>query len=578
MIAVPADPEKAVLAAPYLKAAEAAGTPTVVFIGSIDKPGGRIRDMVAALQDYAQHPIVLRQIPIRDGDTIIGAADLISERAWRYRHNQPSDLIELPQSVRAQEESARSELLEQFSDFDDWLLEELVEDHRPASGPLFEISSRITSGNKLISAFIGSAANGNGMTRLMKALRHEAPHVDRLRSRLAEATHGLGGEPLAVCVHAYHRQHAGKTTVIRALGEGVAQASALGGANVGVLMAGGDERKAEGGLAAGSVALAAKSDHLKAGTVLTRTSASVPHGVFRPLAPMYARVLTAASEKDETKLSAALERLAEDDPGMAALHAAGSGRLIACVQGPLHLRAVRQALADIFHVSVEEDAPRASFRETITKPTDEHYRHRKQTGGSGQFADVKLSVRPNGRDAGFSFEDTIKGGTVPSNYIPAVETGARDAMDRGPLGFPVIDVHVTLTDGQYHSVDSSDFAFRTAARMGVRAALEKCGPVLLQPIHRVEVHVPSVHSGALVPLVSSLHGQVLGFDRDPDAKGWDVFRALVPASALDGFVNALRSSSQGLGHYTSEFDHYEELYGKEAERIQREHAQAEAAH
>lgn len=576
VVCVSPDPEQAVLAAPYLRAVEVSGTPTFLFVGRIDEPRGRIRDVVAALQDYAAHPIVLRQAPIREGDKIVGAVDLISERAWRYRQGQHSDLIEIPESAMEREMEARSELLEHFSDFDDWLLEELIEDRQPAAGPLYAISSRILSASRIIPAFLGSSLNGNGITRLMKALRHEAPQVDALHNRLTAATEGkLDTPPIAVAFQAHYRQHAGKAVMLRALGEGVRQGQAVGGNNLGPLLDGAfGDGSAGNGLKPGSIGLAVKSDHLRTAHVYGKDRGTKPGDIVEFIPPMMSRILTATNDKDDGRLSTALERLAEDDPGMQVGLDPISSQFVVHVQGPLHLRALRHTLSEIFGISVEEHAPQPTFCETITKNADVHYRHRKQTGGAGQFADVKLSVRPNARGEGFSFEEVIKGGTVPSNYIPAVETGAREALDHGPLGYPVVDVHVTLTDGQYHSVDSSDFAFRTAGRMGVREALSKGVPVLLQPIHQVSVHVPSVYSGTLVPLISSLHGQVLGFDRDPRAKGWDVFRAMLPAHTLDGLVAKLRSATQGLAYYESSFDHYEELYGREAEKLMRPRQQA----
>jgi len=161
----------------------------------------------------------------------------------------------------------------------------------------------------------------------------------------------------------------------------------------------------------------------------------------------------------------------------------------------------------------------------------------------------------------------VKGGAVPRNYIPAVEAGAAEAMEKGPLGFPVADVAVTLTDGQAHSVDSSDMAFRIAGRRGVSDALKAASPVLLQPIFRVAIHAPALFTGALGPIVASNHGQVLGFDADPDARGWEVFQAMIPGAALPGFANDIRSATQGVGHFESAFDHYEELHGKAAERV-----------
>ena len=206
-------------------------------------------------------------------------------------------------------------------------------------------------------------------------------------------------------------------------------------------------------------------------------------------------------------------------------------------------------------------------------------RRRKQTGGAGQFADVKLSIHPNERGQGFTFGETVKGGAVPRNYIPAVEAGAREAMEKGPLGFEVIDVGVTLSDGQHHTVDSSEHAFRTASKMGVRQALSEGSAVLMQPVFRSEIpHSVGLSPGSLVQIVSALKGQVLGFDRDETAKGWDIFRALVPGGALDDLARALRSATQGIGYFSKTFDHFEELYGKEADAIVKTHGTQRAEH
>lgn len=567
VVCVSCDPDAAVLAAPYLRATTRAGLPTFLFVSRIDDPRGRVRDVIAALQDYAEHPIVLRQIPIREGGQIVGAVDLISERAWRFRSGQHSDLIEVPDSALEREAEARSELLESFSEFDDWLLEELIEDRQPAAGAVYAIAAREVASLDIVPAFLGSALKANGITRLMKALRHEVPTSDAARSRLAAATDDeLGSAPVAVALHAHVRQHAGKAVILRAFTDDLRQGQPLAGANLAVLVDPFQEKGAANGFEAGAVAMALKSDHLHAGLACTPKKSAQPHALIEQVQPMHARVLIAQNDRDAAKLATALEKLAEEDPGMTITHEPGTGRPIAEVQGPLAMRALGQMLSEVFGVAVKEAMPQATFRETITGGVEVHYRHRKQTGGAGQFADVKLHVRPNARGEGFTFEEKIKGGTVPSNYIPAVEAGAREAMDEGPLGFPVVDVHVTLLDGQYHSVDSSDFAFRTAGRMGVREALEQATPVLLQPIHQIDVHVPSVYSGALVPLVSSLHGQVLSFNRDPEAKGWDLFRALLPERLLEGFGPSLRSATQGLAYYEHALDHFEELYGREADQ------------
>jgi elongation factor G len=572
-------PEEAVLAAPYLRMIEASGTPCILFVNRMDEPRGRLRDVIAALQDYASHTLLLRQIPIREGDRIVGSCDLISERAWRYREGQTSALIAIPESTSEREHEARTELLEHLSEFDDWLLEELIEDREPPSDALYAISTRVLRENRIIPVLIGAASHGNGMMRLMKALRHEAPPVDALRERLAEAGNIEKTKLKAVSFHAYHRQNIGKTVLVRALNDGLKQGASLGGSGLGAVQ---DPANGKGNTAfapvSGDLFATVKSDHLAVPALLTADAAlSVPEWTEAPT-PMLERILVPGSERDENKLSETLAKLSETDRSLKILQEEGTGAQMVCAQGPVHLRDLLRTLSDVFHVTATDRTPTPVYRETISKPAEVHYRHRKQTGGAGQFADVKLTIHPNGRGQGFTFGETVKGGVVPRNYIPAVEAGAREAMEKGPLGFAVIDVGVTLTDGQHHAVDSSEHAFRSASKMGVRQALSEGAAVLMQPVFRSEIHIPSVYSGNLVQIVSSLKGQVLGFDRDETAKGWDIFRALVPGGALDDLARALRSATQGIGYFSKTFDHFEELYGKEADAIVRAHGTQRAEH
>jgi elongation factor G len=326
----------------------------------------------------------------------------------------------------------------------------------------------------------------------------------------------------------------------------------------------------------GEIVTAVKSDHLAPGMLASADALHEAPAWRRPLPPLQYKLLAPTSERDSVKLSGALATLAEGDSALVVTQDAATGGALVGSQGPLHLRILRQRLKDAFGMEVDEVAPHPAYRETISKPQETAYRHKKQTGGAGQFADVKLIVTPAERGAGFGFSEVVKGGAVPRNYIPAVEAGARDAMERGPLGFPVVDVSVTLTDGLAQSVDSSEMAFRIAGRRGVGEALKAAGPVLLQPICRIALHAPSVFTGSLGPIVSSHSGQVLGFDVDLGAKGWEIFRAVVPGSALPAIANDVRASTQGVGYFEAEFDHYEELHGKAADRIVQERAREPA--
>ncbi|WP_206454408.1 elongation factor G [Aurantimonas marina] len=566
VIVVSPDPETAVLTAPFFRAVEASGTPCLVFVNRIDDARARLRDVVARLQDYCGHPIVLRQIPIRDDEQVVGAVDLVSERAWRYQEGGPSALVEVPKSVVAREHEARAELLENLSEFDDWLLEEIVEDREPATGALYAVCCRALTENRANPALIGSALHGAGVVRLMKLLRHEAPAVDGLRQRLAGGS-GVGeAGPMAVTFHAQYRKHLGKEKILRALVEGVSVGSSLAGGNLGALVEAGTGKPASP-LPTGGIALALKSDHLAVSRLLFADRSDDPPAWARSPKPMFVRRLAPENDRDQAKLSLALARIAEDDPGLTVSQEGATGALVVHLQGPMHLRRVLGMLAEEFGVKASDHAPDGVWRETISRPAGIHHRHRKQTGGAGQFADVKLTVRPNPRGSGFSFDETVKGGAVPRNYIPSVEAGARDALVSGPLGFSVVDIGVTLTDGQYHAVDSSDFAFRAAGRAAVVEALAEGAPMLLQPIHEAAIHAPSLYTGALVAMISSLKGRVLGFEPNPDARGWDLLRARVPAGALEELGQALRSATQGIGWFESTFDHYEEVYGRDADRI-----------
>ncbi|MCC6518433.1 MAG: elongation factor G [Tabrizicola sp.] len=547
VICVPADAESAVLAAPFLRRVEELEVPAIIFINRIDSAQHRIAEIVAALQAYSRHHIVLREVPIRDGGTITGFVDLVSERAWKFEEGKHSALIEMPDSVKDREAAARTELLESYADLDDHLMEELIEDRQPLAEEVYAVAARALRDNAVIECFIGSASKGHGITRLMKSLRHDAPGVEQTRSRFGAGT-------LAVGALADQLKHLGKTVLVRALDGSVGGGARLGGADLGSITDL-DAKTSLGQLAAGQIGLAVKSDHLSAGQAFSRDTGERLAG--GGAASPFRRIIAPGHDKDDSRLLAALGRLAEIDPALGLASDEGTGRPVLATQGPLHLRRVLAKIGGDFAVPVGESPVPTALRETILRGTEVHHRHRKQTGGAGQFADVVVAIRPESRGAGFAFTETVKGGTVPRNYIPSVEEGARDGLAKGPLGHPVVDVSVELKDGKSHAVDSSDHAFRTAGKSAIREALAEVGTVLLQPVMKVEIQVPSVFSGALVPLVSGMKGQVLGFEAHETAAGWDVFQLLLPMAAEDALFVALAAATRGTAWFTSAFDHYE---------------------
>ncbi|UWQ93305.1 elongation factor G [Rhodobacteraceae bacterium M382] len=552
VLCVPADAEAAVLSAPFIRLIEEAGIPAFLFINKVDVATDRLSDIVMALQSYCGHNIVLRQVPMRDGDHIVGAVDLISERAWEYHDGEPSTLIEIPSDVLNREQEARTELLEAYSDFDDTLLEQLIEDKQPMADDVFDVATQVLQHNDLVPALIGSALHRNGMTRIMKSLRHEAPGIEATCERLT-----TGKPPQAVGCAADLVKHLGKTIVVRALGGPVNSNTALAGGSIGNLTAVGSGQQIQE-LAPGQLGVAAKSDQLSLGWSYDADGASALPGWASGHPSTYRRLITPLSERDETRLTTALDKLSEIDPAAQVSQDEQTGHAVLSCQGPQHLRRLIAMLEHSFGIKTTQEQLPPTLRETITKSVEHRHRHRKQSGGAGQFADVVIELAPQTRGAGFRFDEIVKGGAVPRNYIPSVESGARDALAKGPVGFPVVDVSVTLKDGKHHSVDSSDYAFRTAGRNAVNDAMATAAPVLLQPIMKIDIHVPSSFTGALVPVISGMKGQVLGFEAHPTAAGWDVFNTLLPMSALDDLANALASNTRGTAWYTSDFDHYQE--------------------
>ena len=260
--------------------------------------------------------------------------------------------------------------------------------------------------------------------------------------------------------------------------------------------------------------------------------------------------LSATDRKDDVKLGQALLRLNEEDPSLTMIQNQRTHDTVLWGQGEMHLRVALERLKDRFGVNVKSQPPAIGYQETIRKSITQRGRHKKQSGGHGQFGDVVLEIKPMPRGAGFEFHEKVVGGAVPRNYIGAVEEGVVDSLARGPLGFPVIDIHVTLTDGSYHSVDSSDLAFRTAARVGMSEALPQCQPVLLEPIHMVEIVCPTEATAKINAILSARRGQILGFDTREGWPGWDCVRATMPEAEIGDLIVELRSATAGAGSFT----------------------------
>ena len=282
---------------------------------------------------------------------------------------------------------------------------------------------------------------------------------------------------------------------------------------------------------------------------------------------MYAFAVTAENRDDEVKMSAAVTKLIEEDPSLVFEQDPELQQSLLWGQGELHLRVALDRLRSKYHIAVDGKPPETAYRETIRRTTESHGRHKKQSGGHGQFGDVRLEIKPRARGEGFEFTNKIVGGAVPRQYIPAVEAGARDHLKRGPLGFPVVDVGVTLYDGQFHSVDSSEIAFRMATALALREGLPKCHPVLLEPILAVDVSVPSEYTSRVLQLVSQKRGQILGYDGKEGWNGWDRVSVHLPQAEIHDLIVNLRSLSQGVAFFDWRYHHLDPVPEKLAETV-----------
>jgi len=568
LVVIDPDPGRAPLAEPTLRWLEQLGLPHAIFVNKIDQARGSIEDLLAALQPLSSAALVARQIPIRAGERVAGFVDLALERAYHYQPGKRSERVPLAAHIRDDETSARFHMLEQLADHDDALLEQLLIDEAPQLDTIFGDLARETAAGLIAPVLFGSAQNGFGIGRLLKMLRHDTPLAATTATRLGIES------GTAEIFKISHGCAVGRLAFARIFGTALAEGAELV-ASDGTHMRAGSLFALQGGQTTkiaraepGDVVGIAKVDTAQAGDRLGTAGRTppTPPAATRPVTNC-ALAIAAKDHKDDVRLSTALNRLVEED---AALHwgtdEATSETLLHGLNDE-HLNVVLARLKRRYGVAVSASAPGVAYKESIRKTVTQHGRHKKQSGGHGQFGDVIIEVRPLARGEGFRFEDKITGGAIPRQWIPAVEQGVRDAMMRGPMGFPVVDVAVALTDGSFHSVDSSELAFRTAGRIAMAEALAAAAPYLLEPIAQVTVDAPGSAVSRITSAATSRRGQMLGIEPIEGWSRWDRIALTLPEAELHGLETELRSLSQGMAHYEARFDHLAEVNTKLASGI-----------
>jgi elongation factor G len=545
--------------------------PRILFLNKIDKADAGVHDVLSLLQPASRTKLVLRQIPTFAGDIISGFVDLALERAFVYKEHAASEVVALEGDAADREKTARFSMLETLADHDDELMEQLLEDIQPPRDKVFDDLTRELREGLVCPVLMGTAARANGVLRLLKALRHESPGPTETAKRLGVKP---GGDALAYVLKTQNTTHGGRLSIARMLagqaGDGATFLSPDNevGRVAGVFKLVGQSNEKRGPANAGETVAFAKLEKARTGETLTAgKQAHAALAKVEPYPPVLAIAISAKERKDDVKLGQALNKLAEEDPSITIAHNPETHEVVLWGQGEMHLRVTTERLGDRYGVAIERRQPSVGYRETIRKGVVQRGRHKKQSGGHGQYGDVVIDIKPMPRGSGFSFEDKITGGVVPRNYIPSVEEGIVDALKHGPLGFPVVDLHVALVDGSYHTVDSSDMAFRTAGRIGIVEGLPQCQPVLLEPIHLVEIFCPTDATAKINALMSGRRGQIIGFDTREGWEGWDVVRAKMPEAEIGDLIVEVRSATAGAGTFTFKFDHMAELTGRTADQI-----------
>ena len=557
-------PDKVMTLAPLLHFLDSNRIPHAIFLNKMDHNTLPVAEILDSVQTISERPLVLREVPIRDGEAITGYVDLVSERAYAYQEGKQSKLIQMPDAILGREADARQDMLEKLADYDDALLEKLLEDVTPSPDEIYRQFTEDMTNDLIVPVLLGSAEHNNGIIRLMKMLRHDCPAAEVTAERLGVPSK----QPLLQVFKTHHLPHMGKISLARVWRGALKEGEMLGDLKMaGLAHMTGHEMAKTPKAGPGDIIAIARLDDVQTGDVIG------PDGIIKDAMlwpdaprPVYATAITSAKHEDEVKLSTGLAKLSEEDPSLTAETEDSTHQLLIWGQGEQHLKIQLEKLVRQYNLEIEQEKPEVAYKETIRASISQHARHKKQSGGHGEFGDVHLEIKPLPRGSGFSFDNTVVGGSVPKQYIPAVEHGVKDFLDRGPLGFPVVDIAVTLTDGQHHNVDSSDMSFRKAAAQAMRQGTPQCDPVLLEPIYQVKISVPNDFTSNAQTILSKRRGQILGFDAKSGWPGWDEVTAYLPQSEMQDLIIEIRSQTQGVGWFDWDFAHLSELTGRLADQ------------
>ncbi|WP_392530841.1 elongation factor G [Nostoc sp. C117] len=559
--------ERVLTLAPLFKFLDDWEIPHLVFVNKMDRANIHVLETLHALKAVSSRPLVAHQYPIVQGEQLTGFIDMVSEQAYKYHPGAPADPIPFPESLKEEEHIARAEMLEALANFDDHLLEELLEDIEPPQEEILKDLKMELGADLVVPVFFGVAEQDYGVRPLLEALLREAPEPETTAERRLKNL--KGDTPIAQVLKTYYTPQGGKLSLVRVWRGKLTDGLVLNGIRTGgIYRLIGQQQQFVNEVFAGEIVALSRLEGIKTGDTISTEQRVIELPKAAQLEPVYALAITPEKRNDEVKLSGAITKLLEEDSSLAWEQHGDTHEVILWGQGEIHLQVTLDRLRRKYNLPMTTHLPQVPYKETIRKTVASvHGRYKHQSGGHGQFGDVFLEIKPLPRGTGFNFNETIVGGVVPRQYIPGVEMGVREFLTHGPLGFPLVDLAVTLTNGSYHSVDSSEQAFKQAARLAMQTGIPQAEPTLLEPILRIEVTTPSEFTSKVLQLLSGRRGQILGYEGKNDWQGWDNVSAYLPQAEMQNFIVELRSLTLGVGSFHWEYDHLQEVPEKLAERV-----------
>jgi elongation factor G len=575
------------------KFAEEFELPRLVVINKLDRERASFTRTLDALQNKFGKNIVPIQLPIGEEKDFSGVIDLVSMKAWQYAADGSGkyEKTDIPENMKSEADDWRAQLIEKVAEGDDTLMERFFDQGGLSQEELIDGLKREVSHHQIFPVVLDSAAHNIGGHAILEAIVTLLPPADEVKTIDGKGKKGESitfdrraeAFPSALVFKTFSDPFSGRVSLFRVY-SGTFQSDHTywnttkdHEERVGKLqLVQGKQQVPVSELRAGDIGAVAKLKDVHTGDSLATTQHSIviEHIHYPEAAISFA--VEAKARGDEDKLGVAIGRIIEEDPSIKFGRDEQTKEFLISGQGQLHVEIVVSKLKKKYGVDVILHPPKVPYRETITKPADAHGRHKKQSGGHGQFADCKITVEPLPRGADFEFVDEIFGGSIPRQYIPAVEKGIQDARKKGFLaGFPMVDFRVRLKDGQYHDVDSSEMAFKIAGSLAYQQAMEQARATLLEPIMHVDISAPAEYIGDIMGDLNSRRGRVEGVDADGDSQQ---VKARVPLAEMLTYGSTLRSITQGRGSFHMESSHYEEVPRNLQEKIINDHKKAQAEH